>query len=303
MCVRSSGTHTLFWNVVIKSSELLLHETAWFNLFFFGVLLLFPSLFFETTFARQETCAYWTLVEFTCKTSRVCLLCVCVCVLCLPMGQTTPGPSDFKPHAWVTWQFCGSVASHPGRPGSDGLPHGSGLCFAFRPRGSWQAWKSTSQPNRTLFTSHRSTRPVGGRLSPQLGRLLQGTPDKAPGFPRAGRGRRGGEGRVGGRCLHVGSRLATPDPSAISDSLKRATGSGLHSRAPIPGVRPLGTASEAALRSLCVCVCVCVCVCARVHALEHAPWKGQLANSVGKRCVHSGLFICLFIYFSGLFNF
>lgn len=58
MCVRSSGTHTLFWNVVIKSSELLLHETAWFNLFFFGVLLLFPSLFFETTFARQETCAY-----------------------------------------------------------------------------------------------------------------------------------------------------------------------------------------------------------------------------------------------------
>lgn len=57
MCVRGSWINTLFWNVVIKSSELLIHGTAWY-LFFFGGLLLFPSLFFETTFTRQETSAY-----------------------------------------------------------------------------------------------------------------------------------------------------------------------------------------------------------------------------------------------------
>ena len=58
MCVRGSWINKLFWNVVIKNSEPLIHETTWFTLFLFGVLLLFPSLFFETTFTRQETSAY-----------------------------------------------------------------------------------------------------------------------------------------------------------------------------------------------------------------------------------------------------
>lgn len=122
--------------------------------------------------------------------------------------------------------------------------------------GLGQPGKSTSQPSCTLLTSHQFTWSVGRRLSPQLQRLLQGTPDKAPGFPRAELGRKGGGGQCGGDGLHVGSRLATPNHSAISDSLKRVTRSGLHSEAPIPGDRPLGTASEAALQSVCVYACM-----------------------------------------------
>ena len=276
MCVRGSWINTLFWNVVIKSSELFIHETAWLNLFFFGVLLLFPSLFFETTFTRQETSAYWTLLEFTCKTSWVCLL--CVCMLCLPMRQTTPGPSDFKPHACVTSQLCGSVAPHPGRPGSDGLPRGLGLCrgrtcFASRLRGSRQAWEIhvPAQPHavyeppvHTASWQETQFPAPGVSFREPLTRLLASPEQDWEGKEeRAGWGSPSpcGQSPSDTQLLchiwflkdsrRVSSTLKGPNPS------RQATGNRFRGCPP-------------------VCVYVCVCVRTRVHM-----WTCALKGTVG----------------------
>ena len=164
MCVRGSWINTLFWNVVIKSSELLIHETAWLNLFFFGVLLLFPSLFFETTFIRQETSA--------------CCVCVCYVSPCdrLPQDLVTSNHTHALLHSFVAQlpltQVVQVVTDCLGARGSAGggpALHLACVCLG-RPG------KSTSQPSRTLFTSHLFTRPVGRRLSSQLQASPSGNP-------------------------------------------------------------------------------------------------------------------------------
>lgn len=119
---------------------------------------------------------YWNLPV---KPVR-CVCCVCVCYVSpcdrLPQDLVTSDHTPALPHSFAAQlpltQVVQVVPDCLGAPGSAG----GGPALHLACVGLGRPGKSTSQPSCTLFTSHRFTRPVGRRLSPQLQASPSGNP-------------------------------------------------------------------------------------------------------------------------------